>query len=182
MRAALTTFAGDTGQVPGRFNIRHHAGGTVVLDYGHNVDALQALVEAAGALPHQHRCVVVSAAGDRRDIDIIRQGEVLGSAFDRVVLYEDACNRGRRTGDVVELLRRGVDRGTRVREVQETLGEQRAIEASLRAMRTGDLLVVLVDQVEESIAFVDRFLATEGTGRVDPARHSSDSARRTATV
>jgi len=179
IRAGLERFAGETSQVPGRFNLRQHNGGTVVLDYAHNVDALQALVEAVGALPHKHRAVVVSAAGDRRDIDIVRQGEVLGAAFDRVVLYEDACNRGRKTGEVVELLRRGVGRGSRAAEVQETLGEHRAIEASLRALRPGDLLVVLVDQVESSIGFVDRFLAAESGHRHASAHPAEvDTTRR----
>jgi cyanophycin synthetase len=102
-----------------------------------------------------------TAAGDRRDIDIVRQGEIIGDAFDRIVLFEDACNRGRREGEVVDLLRQGVSRGRRVSEVHELHGEERAIELCLRQLMPGDMLLVQVDQMESSIAFIDRFIATE---------------------
>ncbi len=88
----------------------------------------------------------MTAAGDRRDVDIVRQGEIVGDGFDRVVLFEDACNRGRESGDIVRLLKTGADRGKRVAEVVvETCGEHRTIEKALERLRTGDLLVVLVD-------------------------------------
>ena len=62
-----------------------------MLDYGHNPSALLALVEAIAVFPHERRSIVFTAAGDRRDEDIIRQGEILGDPFDFVILYEDAC-------------------------------------------------------------------------------------------
>ena len=43
--------------------------------------------------PHRRRSVVYSAAGDRRDADIVAQGEQLGAAFDRVFIYEDTYLR-----------------------------------------------------------------------------------------
>ncbi|MEK6799558.1 MAG: enoyl-CoA hydratase/isomerase family protein, partial [Planctomycetota bacterium] len=47
------------------------------------------------------RCVVISGAGDRRDADIRRQSEILGDAFDEVILYQDQCQRGRADGEVL---------------------------------------------------------------------------------
>ena len=52
------------------------------------------------------RSVVISGAGDRRDDDIRQQTEILGDAFDEVILYQDACQRGRADGEVLALLRR----------------------------------------------------------------------------
>ncbi len=175
IRAGLSSFVGDTAQAPGRFNIRTFNGATIVMDYGHNPDALHALIEAAAALPHQHRTVVMTAAGDRRDVDLVRQGEIVGNGFDRIVLFEDACNRGREQGEIVSLLREGVGRGRRVREVVELMGEQAAISSALGRMVPGDLIVVLVDQIEESIAYIDRHIATQGGARVEAVRPHSDS-------
>ena len=70
-------------------------GATVVVDYGHNPSALLALIEALEQFPHERRMCVYSAAGDRRDCDMVRQGELLGDAFDNVILYEDHYLRGR---------------------------------------------------------------------------------------
>ena len=48
------------------------------------------------AMPAQRRSVVISGAGDRRDSDIRDQTVILGAAFDDVILYQDAAQRGRR--------------------------------------------------------------------------------------
>ena len=71
-----------------------------MLDYGHNSSALLALVDAIAVFPHQRRLTVFTAAGDRRNEDIIRQGEIIGDHFDFIILYEDACRRGRTDGEV----------------------------------------------------------------------------------
>jgi len=159
IRAALESFASDLKTTPGRFNVLHAGGACVILDYGHNPSALEALIEAIGQFPHRRRAVVFSAAGDRRDIDVIQQGEMVANAFDRVILYEDACNRGKADGEIIALLRRGTALGTRAREVLDARGESVAAEIALRDLSPGDLLVIQADQVEETLAYVERRLA-----------------------
>lgn len=175
IRQGIATFGGDTAQAPGRFNVRTVNGATIVMDYGHNPDALIALIDAVSALPHQHRTVVMTGAGDRRDVDLVRQGEIVGDGFDRVVLFEDACNRGRQDGEVIALLKQGADRGNRVSElIVEEVKEHATIERSLERLRSGDLLVVLVDRVESSIALIDQYIATTAPNRVEVARPHAD--------
>jgi cyanophycin synthetase len=160
IRSGLVTFTNDVRQTPARFNVLDFGGATVVVDYGHNVDALVALVEAISRLPHDRRLVVYTAAGDRRDVDIIRQAEIIGNGFDEVVLYEDKCTRGRPDGEVVRLMRQGLVNCVRMSQVHETRGEFRAIEMGLRLLRSGDLILVQADQVEPSLAFIQEFIAT----------------------
>ena len=119
IRAGLESFAADLDKVPGRFNLLEIGGATVIVDYGHNVSALSALIEAIEQFPHERRTVVYSAAGDRRDCDMVRQGELLGDAFDRVILYEDHYLRGRAEGEIMGLFRQGLADGERVTDVQE---------------------------------------------------------------
>ena len=109
IRSALESFAGDIEKSPGRFNLLELGGATVIVDYGHNPSALIALVEALEQFPHERRLCVYSAAGDRRDSDMVRQGEILGDAFDKVILYEDHYLRGREPGDIMRLFRQGLD-------------------------------------------------------------------------
>ena len=152
IRRALASFDSDTRTTPGRFNLLTFNGATVIADYGHNPDAMRALVAAVQALPAGKRSVVISGAGDRRDEDIREQTQILGQAFDEVILYEDACQRGRAPGEVVGLLREGLQGASRVRHIDTIQGEFTAIDTALGRLQSGDVCLVLVDQVEAALA------------------------------
>ncbi|RZL08853.1 MAG: cyanophycin synthetase, partial [Rubrivivax sp.] len=129
-----------------------YRGATVIADYGHNPDAMRALVQAVSAMPAARRSVVISGAGDRRDDDIREQTAILGDAFDEVVLFQDACQRGREDGEVLALLRQGLTQAGRAQQVDEVRGEFVAIDTALDRLRPGDLSLILVDQVEAALA------------------------------
>ncbi|TDK68217.1 cyanophycin synthetase [Sapientia aquatica] len=150
----LKSFANDTDNAPGRFNLFNYRGATLIADYGHNPDAILALVNAVETMPAKRRSVVISGAGDRRDQDIRQQTEILGAAFDNVVLYQDQCQRGRADGEVVALLRSGLANAKRTKQISEIQGEFLAIDTALAALNEGDLCLILVDQVEESLAHI----------------------------
>ncbi len=152
IRRGLSGFVNDSDNAPGRFNLMDYHGATVIADYGHNPDAMRALVQAVNALPGQRRSVVISGAGDRRDEDIRVQTVILGAAFDDVILYQDAAQRGRADGEVIGLLREGLAGATRTQHVEEIRGEFLAIDTALARLQPGDLCLVLVDQVEEALA------------------------------
>ena len=150
----LATFISDIQGVPGRFNVFEYKGATVIADYGHNPDAIKALVQAVTNLPAQKRSVVISGAGDRRDDDIREQTRIIGDAFDEVVLYQDACQRGRVGGEVLKLLRQGLEGAKRTRQVDEIYGEFLAIDKAMERLNQGDLCLILIDQVEEALAHI----------------------------
>ncbi|MFC3339885.1 cyanophycin synthetase [Paracandidimonas soli] len=153
---ALAGFVSDAVTAPGRFNVFDYRGATLIADYGHNPDAIEALVRAVEAMPAARRLVVISGAGDRRDEDIRRQTEILGQAFDEAVLYQDACQRGRADGEVVALLRQGLAQAARTRHVDEINGEFLAIDTALARLRPDDLCLILIDQVEAALAHIAR--------------------------
>jgi len=150
----LSTFISDIQGVPGRFNVFDYKGATLIADYGHNPDAIQALVHAVDNMPAEKRVVVISGAGDRRDQDIRDQTQILGAAFDEVILYQDACQRGRSDGEVIQLLRDGLNGAVRTQYVQDIQGEFNAIDAALARLSAGDLCLILIDQVEAALAYI----------------------------
>jgi cyanophycin synthetase len=156
IRQGLASFQSDAGSVPGRFNLMAYRGATVIADYGHNPDAMRALVAAVQAMPATRRSVVISGAGDRRDEDIREQTQILGAAFEEVILFEDACQRGRAEGEVVGLLRQGLEGAAMTRRVDSIVGEFRAIDTALARLQPGDLCLVLVDQVQEALAHLQQ--------------------------
>ncbi|MBK6569363.1 cyanophycin synthetase [Candidatus Aalborgicola defluviihabitans] len=154
IRQGLSGFSNDVNNAQGRFNLFKYRGATVIADYGHNPDAMIALVHAVEAMPATRRSVVISGAGDRRDQDIRQQTEILGDAFDEVILYEDQCQRGRADGEVVALLRQGLANARRTTQSSEIKGEFLAIDTAMDKLKSGELCLILVDQVEEAMAHI----------------------------
>ena len=159
VRRGLATFVNDAQTAPGRFNVFDYRGATVIADYGHNPDAIQALVRAVDAMPAKRRSVVISGAGDRRDEDIRMQTEILGAAFDDVLLYQDQCQRGRADGEVLALLQQGLVGASRTTQIDEIHGEFLAIDTALARLNSGDLCLILVDQVEEALDHIAKRIA-----------------------
>jgi len=154
IRRGLATFDSNAEAVPGRFNVMVHRGATLIVDYGHNPDAIRALVQAVESFPAQRRLVVISGAGDRRDCDLRQQTEILGEAFDEVILYQDICQRGRADGEVMAVLRGGLENARRTTRIEEIHGEFSAIDTALSRLESGDLCLLLIDQIEEAIAHI----------------------------
>jgi cyanophycin synthetase len=152
----LGSFVSDAITAPGRFNLFKHNGATVIADYGHNPDAIRALVQATNSIPAQRRHVVISGAGDRRDDDIRRQTQILGGAFDSVILYQDQCQRGREDGEVIKLLREGLEGASKTKHIEEIRGEFLAIDTALEQLSPNDLCLILIDQVEESLDYLQK--------------------------
>ena len=150
----LHSFECDPNSVPGRFNQFQHNGATVIADYGHNPDAMRALASAVEAMKPKRSHVVISGAGDRRDEDIRDLTRILGNSFDSIILYQDACQRGREDGEVLKLLQEGLVGTTKAKQVKEIHGEFNAIDAALNEVTAGDICLILIDQVEESLAYL----------------------------
>ncbi len=151
VKRGLESFDSDADTTPGRFNVMDYRGATLIADYGHNPDVMRALVRAVEAMPAKRRSVVISGAGDRRDKDLRDKTVILGAAFDDVLLYQDAAQRGRQDGEVLALLREGLKDAARTRRIDEVRGEFAAIDAALARLQPGDLCLVLVDQVDEAL-------------------------------
>lgn len=188
--AGLESFSAHMDKVPGRFNLLEVHGATVVADYGHNSSSLLAIIEALGQFPHSHRTVVYSAAGDRRDIDMIRQGEILADHFDRVILYEDQYLRGRKPGEISSIFKRGMDSGKRVKEVYDFVGWEKAVEHALNLIKAGELMLLQADTIDETVQYLQRAIEHNQLGReidlnsaldANPTAQSSDHGASAST-
>jgi cyanophycin synthetase len=155
----LAGFSGDAAAAPGRFNEFLHRGARVFADYGHNSDAIAALVEAFQAMPAKRRTLVISAAGDRQDHEIREQARIAGRCFETVILYQDAAQRGRADGEVIGLLREGLRGAPRTEVVEEIRGEFVAIDRALERIGPDEVCLILVDQVAEALAHLSSRVA-----------------------
>jgi cyanophycin synthetase len=178
IRTGIETFTSDLKTVPGRFNVLNHRGSTVILDYGHNSSALLALNNAIEKMPHRRRKIVYTAAGDRRDEDIIRQAQIIGDFFHDIYIYEDQCTRGRPDGEVMRIMRKGFGAARRDRTILQESGELAAIGAAIASLTPGDLLLCQVDQIDLALDYV-MGLCRQSENHVSsghPVKHKASAA------
>jgi len=157
VRLGLESFSSGSAGSPGRFNLLDLDGAAIVVDYGHNVPSLEQICSTLRRLPHPRRIAVYSAAGDRRDEDLIIQGRLLGETFDRVVIYEDAYIRGRQPGEITRLLSEGIRQaGDAGRSTLIESGGDWATSAALvlDAATAGDLILLQPDTIEQTIPWL----------------------------
>jgi cyanophycin synthetase len=147
IRHGLRTFDTSFFQAPGRMNVFDKHPFKVILDYGHNGPAVEMLVQLAGRLEVKgRRIVVLSAPGDRRDVDIREIGRIAAGKFDLYVCRRDDASRGRGPDEVPAMLRQALlDGGVEADRIMVIPSEQEATDYALRAARPGDLLLVFGD-------------------------------------
>ncbi|CAB3657677.1 Cyanophycin synthetase [Achromobacter deleyi] len=147
IRAGIETFDIDQADAPWQFTLFERNGSTVVVDDVHNASALRPLIAAIDQFPSTTRAAVYSAGADRRDADLIEQGRLLGDAFDRVVLYDDATVASKRpAGQARALLRQGLEQGSRVKQILDEPDHGRAIESQLDGIAAGDFVLLQSDE------------------------------------
>lgn len=154
IRFGLETFSAQMDKIPGRFNLVEINGATVILDYGHNPSSLQAIIDTIKMFPHTHRTAIYSAAGDRRDCDMIQQGEQLAQGFDRIVIYEDTYLRGRAQGEISRLFLEGIAKSGKTRETHQFIGWKTAVNAAMKMIKPGDLVLVQADVIDEAMQYI----------------------------
>jgi cyanophycin synthetase len=171
IRLGLRTFSTDFFQAPGRLNFYNELPFRVILDYAHNAHGMAAVAKTILALTVRGRRIgVISAPGDRRDEDILELAREAAPAFDLIILREDDNKRGRKVGEVGEILRRGLIESGLAEEriVPGVYEEQEAIERSLATAEPGDLLVIFGDDLQRAWQLITGF-GKQGAGGTAPA-------------
>ncbi len=151
IRQGARSFIPSLDQNAGRFNVLDLNGITVIVDYGHNVDALRALLDGLRQFTNPRRIVVYTSAGDRRDSDIIEQGRMLGTEFDEAWLYEGDYVRGRESGEIMQLLASGLEYASRAKRIQQIFGHLKAVDLALESAQPGDLVMIQADTADETV-------------------------------
>jgi cyanophycin synthetase len=160
IRHGLQTFESSFFQAPGRGNIYNEHPFKVILDYGHNAPAVEAMCQLASRLEVEgRRLCVLAAPGDRRDEDIRAIGAIAAAhRFDHYICKRDDNPRGRRSDEVPKLLQQALlEGGIAAAQIDVVPDEVEALERALRLARPGDLLLCFIDQIGRSWSQVAQF-------------------------
>jgi cyanophycin synthetase len=163
IRHGLRTFDTTFFQAPGRMNIYNEHPFKVILDYAHNTAAVRAIcqvVERLGA--DGQKRIVLSAPGDRRDEDIAEIARIVAGQFDYFVCRRDDNTRGRGPTELPELLQRVLlEAGVPKARIVVIPDEQEANMAALESAATGDLVLILGDNIKRTWKQIIYFNAGE---------------------
>ncbi|HEY5725316.1 MAG TPA: Mur ligase family protein, partial [Methylomirabilota bacterium] len=152
IRHGLRTFDTTFFQAPGRMNIYDEHPFKVILDYGHNPAAVEAMCQLVERLDIVGRRICVLAApGDRRDEDILEIARIAAGRFDRYICRRDDQLRGRRPDEVPQLLREALlANGVPAEDILVIPSEEAAVDAALREADPGDLVLIFGDAITRS--------------------------------
>jgi len=151
IRTSLRTFSTAFWQTPGRFNLLSIEDRNVVVDYCHNVHALEGIADFVRRTAAPHSVGVIAIAGDRRDEDIREFGELAGRTFDRIIVREHGDRRGRKPGEVARMLQEAaITAGLPAPQATIVLDEIEAVHAAIDMASPGDLVVAMVYRITEA--------------------------------
>jgi cyanophycin synthetase len=175
IRQGLSTFDNTFFQAPGRLNIHDAHPFKVILDYAHNPHAVQAMMRLVDNLDAEGRKIcVLSAPGDRRDVDIREIATLTAGHFAHYICRRDDDPRGRRPDEVPAMLRdallaAGVDDAA----VEVVVDEQEAVHRALELAQVGDLVLVMGDKISrcwrQITSFAPRLARPEPEAKAPPA-------------
>ncbi len=155
IRQGVRTFKPSVAQTPGRMNLfdlgHHHA----LIDYAHNPAGYEAVGGFVGNWSGE-KVGVVGGPGDRRDDDLILLGKLSALMFDRIIVKEDNDTRGRRRGEVADLILRGISQENASLRPEVILDETEALEKALSTVSEGGLVVIFPESVTQAIDLIEK--------------------------
>lgn len=169
IRHGLRTFDMTYFQTPGRMNIFDGHPFKVILDYGHNPAAVEAMVKLVERLePKGRRLVVLAAPGDRRDEDVREIGRIAAGHFDHYICRRDDGLRGRQPDEIPSMLRDALlAHGVAPKKIELIPDEQEALARALQIGRPHDLVLVFGDAISRCWKQITSFASESEPVRTD---------------
>lgn len=166
INAGLISCSSSIGQIPGRMNVIDFREFKVVVDYGHNVGAIEATGDFLMNLMPGRKIRMVSGVGDRRDEDIIEYGKAVAKYSDYIVI-SDPANRNRKLGETANLVKQGILMNNfPANKIAVILNENDATDYLLKMAKPRDLIILQADNVSQIIQKVltyrKDFFTTQG--------------------
>ncbi len=182
IRQGLRTFAMSYFQAPGRLNVFDEHPFKVILDYGHNPAAIEAMTKLCDQLePEGKKVLVITLPGDRRNEDIAEAARIVAGHFDHYICRADDNRRGRANSEVPDLVRQGlIENGVAASDIEVIPDEETAVETALQMGEAGDLLMVFGDNISRTwkqIIYFNRPLDEVEQDGADDAAHAVSAAQ-----
>ncbi len=146
VKAGLAAFHNTAKDNRGRLNVYDYNGATIVLDFAHNVAGLEQLVSFGRNFLGEsgQLTTVIGTAGDREDEVFRGLARVAAERSDAVVLKDShRYLRGREMGDMIALMREGIEASGRSVPVMQADSEREASLMAFERVTAGDVICLM---------------------------------------
>ena len=144
---ALTSFSSYNNN-PGRANLFSLNGGHIMVDYGHNADAFDAICRMTANWKDRRVTGIIGVPGDRDNSVIQRAARVAAKGFDKIIIREDRDLRGRQVGEVANVLCEIVREASPDTECEVVLDEVEALHRAISQMVAGEVIVLFYEKLQ----------------------------------
>jgi cyanophycin synthetase len=158
---ALLTFIPSAATTPGRLNVFQFKNFEMLLDFAHNPAGFRAIEHYVHKINAKKKIAIFSAAGDRRDEDIIEMGKIAAATFDEIVIHEGKHLRGRDADAMLEMLKDAFLALAPTKKVHIVKTERDAIVFGMKNAPKGSHITLLGDVVTEALDFIQKLKEEE---------------------
>ncbi|MEN9870473.1 MAG: hypothetical protein RLZZ171_1461 [Cyanobacteriota bacterium] len=155
IRQGVRTFQMSAEQTPGRMNLFEIEDYQVLIDYAHNPHGFKAVGDFVRNWQGS-KIGVVGGPGDRRNEDLILLGNIAAEIFDQIIIKEDQDFRGRESGEVADLIQKGVYQISPDKTHEIILNEIEAINTALNQAPKDSLVVIFPEKVDLAIDLIQQ--------------------------
>lgn len=164
---ALRSFAPTFENIPGRMNYMEFENFRFLLDYAHNFHGISALGSFIKEVDAVQKVGIISAVGDRREVDIINMGKASAEIFDKIIIRVDEDTRGRSESEIIDLINSGIQASQKELSVEVIKNEQEAIRYAIESAVPDSLIVLLSENIKKSYELLKSFTPQEKELMVD---------------
>jgi cyanophycin synthetase len=154
--AGMRSFSNDS-QNLGRCTMYCVKDGYAVLDYGHNPEAIASVLRLAHRCPVTRVTAVLSLPGDRADWFIQEAAKVAARGCHRLIVHEDEDRRGRREGEVPELILSAAQEASPSCQCRIVRKSADAVQTALQDMMPGEIIVIFCDQFQQVTQLLEEY-------------------------
>jgi len=159
---ALGAFQSETHN-PGRSNFYRVGKGFALVDYGHNPKALEAICKMTSRWRGKTITGIISFPGDRRDDVIEAAGRIAAAGFNRIIVKGDVNLRGRRSGEIAEMLYQLILEAGNQSECKIVLDAAQAFEEAIAEIKENEVVVFFYEKLAPVLATLEKYGAVAAT-------------------
>lgn len=157
IRAGIMSFKPDLASNPGRFNIFDMGDFSVLLDYAHNAAGYRAVAGMIRSFCASGFTGVIGMPGDRRNECIREVGRLCGRSFTKLYIKEDSDLRGRKAGEVADILyNAAVEEGMSPELISVIHSETKAFETAILEASPGEMVVLFYESLEPALDVIEK--------------------------
>jgi cyanophycin synthetase len=141
----------------GRFNVYNYKNRKVILDYAHNIEGYKAVISSLIGMRKENNLIgVIGIPGDRQDEIGYAIGEICANTLDKIVIKEDKDKRGRKPGEIAEILKEAVLKANKNADLMVCLEEVEALKNAINISDPGDTIVVFYEKLDSLLEFLSK--------------------------